>query len=106
MASPTPGRFLVITMPRAYADLLAIHEYIGAGRPRNADAVVPRLVDAIARLERMPRRCAAAREAGEFEGELRQMVVSGFRIVFQIRDNRVEVLAIVHTSRRNVEDFE
>jgi plasmid stabilization system protein ParE len=58
------------------------------------------LMEAITSLENFPNRCPLARENEYFKDELRQLICGNYRIVFTVKDEKVQVIHVRHTSRQ------
>jgi toxin ParE1/3/4 len=87
----------LVWSPRALADLDAIRAYISIDSPLHADLVVRRLVAAPERLRRFPESGRSVPEVGE--PALRELVVRPYRLVYRVRSDVVEVVAIFRASR-------
>ena len=96
-------RFQVIIQPPAREDIEAAYRYLYECAPRAADRWLAGIEHAIASLDRMPRRCALARESQEFDEEIRQLLygkrANKYRILFVVRENAVRVLHVRHAAR-------
>ncbi len=89
----------VVWTAEARRDLAAIGTYLEGTSPAYASAVVGRLYHAAERLEAFPN---SGRVVPEFEVEhVRELVVAGYRILYLLSGERVEVLTVVH-SRQDV----
>jgi addiction module RelE/StbE family toxin len=82
----------------AESDLEAIVEYIGQDSPAAAIRVVLELID---QAELTIRQHPAIGRAGRVIGT-RELVIAGlpYVIAYRVRDNDVEILRVLHTSRR------
>lgn len=82
---------------RAQANLGHIHDYIAEHNPPVADAIVARLLQSIRYLELFP-------ELGPLwrAGPTRALSIPGlpYRVHYQIDRETVQILTVVHTSRR------
>jgi addiction module RelE/StbE family toxin len=87
---------LVWTEP-AVADLQAIVDFIGRDSEVYAATVAERLFQGVEALERFPRMGKVVREVRR--PSIREIVVEPYRIIYRIRQDRVEILAIVHGAR-------
>ena len=82
---------------QAIEDAKSIREFIARNSPQYASLVAERLVDAVERLETLPR---SGRVVPEFrDGRLREIILGSYRIVYQVVDDTVEVLTIHHGAR-------
>jgi len=83
--------------PESLRDLEAIRNYIAQDSPTYADLVVRRIFAALDRLELFP-------ESGRVVPErnvpwLREVIVRPYRVVYRLRDDRVEVVTVFRASR-------
>lgn len=88
----------LIWSPRALAELRAILDFIGAESPGNARAVLGRFE---ARLVSLPDQPAQGRRVPEQEpdGDLREVFVHRWRMIYEFNDSEVEIVAVVHGAR-------
>jgi plasmid stabilization system protein ParE len=96
----SPRLHPVIILPEAEEDPRELTRYVAARSPSAARALLDHLLEAIEDLAMMPARFPVARESGQVLGDLRQRVEKSFRIIFEIRAGRVEVLGMRHVARR------
>ncbi len=97
--------FTVCWAPAAERDLREIILFIADNNPDNARRVLERLQELAGDLSLFP-------ERGRIVPELRcqniysyrEIVVSPWRMIYRLAENRVDVLAVID-SRRNVEDL-
>lgn len=95
-------RYTVVITDQAERDVDDIASFIGAREKKKAARWFEQLLEAMASLEDMPRRCKAAPESDCFEIELRQLNYGKYRILFTIEANQVRVLHVRHSARRPV----
>lgn len=82
---------------RARARLWQIHAYIARDQPRNADAVVERVIYRVAQLGEHP---FSGRVVAAYErNDLREIIESPYRIVYLVRVDRIEVVTVRDTRR-------
>lgn len=82
--------------PRAAAQLEDICEYIARDSPRYARAFAQRVLRTIEPIPELPR---AGRKVPEYNDEsLRERIYQGYRIVYRIREEAIEIVAICHGS--------
>ncbi len=81
----------------AYRDFQDILTYIGHDSPQSALKVGERLIEAPHQLARHPLRGARVPEFNL--NDLRELLVSPYRIIYEVRDDDCQILAIVHGSR-------
>ena len=84
----------------ALNQLEAIRDFLAQTSPEYAQRVVERLVDRSEQIAAFPR---SGRMVPEYEiDEVRQVIEGSYRIIYLIKEDQIEVLAIVHTSRRGL----
>ena len=82
---------------RAAGDLQAIEDYVARDSPLYAVRLVDRLVGATERLELFPQ---SGRVLSEFQrDDLRELIFSGYRIVYLSTPEGVTILRLVHSAR-------
>ena len=82
----------------AVEHLLAIHEYIAKDSPEYALRVVDRLTRRSQQLAEFPR---SGRSVPELQlPDIREVIEGPYRIVYRIFQNQVDVIAVLHSSRR------
>jgi toxin ParE1/3/4 len=78
-------------------DISAIWNYIARDNPSAADRIVDRFTETFERLAEFP-------ESGERyshpQGELRRSIVSPYLIFFRLSDDQIEIVRVLHGSRR------
>ena len=93
MTSKTP----VIWSEEALEDLTSIHHYIARTSPRYAVVVAGRLVHAVRRLSEFPESGRIVPELGD--PAVREVIHGSYRIVYELRGSRVEILTVFRASR-------
>jgi toxin ParE1/3/4 len=88
----------LVWTPGAVRDLEQIHAYITADTPRYADVVAARIVQAFERLEDFPQSGRVVPELAR--DDVRELIQGAYRLVYQLRGDRAEILAIHHGARR------
>lgn len=88
---------VVWTRP-ALADILEIKQYIAADSPRYAQVVAERLFAAVERLEAYPLSGRMVPELGA--ATVREVIDAPYRIVYRVRADVLEVVAVMHSARR------
>ena len=84
--------------PRAAADLERICDHIGQDSETYAALLAKRVVALVESLADFPR---SGRVVPEYRIEtLREKILQGYRIVYRLRADAVEVVAIVHGARQ------
>ncbi len=87
----------LIWSPRAQEDLEAIRDHIARDSIAYADLVLMRLLMAPERLVQFPE---SGRMVPEFGlPNLREIILSPFRIVYRLRGDVVEVVTVFHAAR-------
>jgi plasmid stabilization system protein ParE len=82
---------------RARADLKAIHEHISKDSPINAKTVVREIVGRANLIDQAPR---GGRKVPELEDEaIREIPVYSWRVIYQLRDETVFIVTLVHKRR-------
>jgi toxin ParE1/3/4 len=81
----------------ASRDLADIASFIAADSPEHARAFVDELRSATAKLSDFP---ALGRAVPELEDpEMRELIVRGYRIIYQLRGDIVGIVAVIHGAR-------
>jgi len=83
----------------AFEDLRCIHDYISRDSMKYAQIIVEKIVSVAGRLSAFPESGSTLPELPD--SEYRQVLVGSYRVIyrFEVTDNRVLVVAIVHGSR-------
>lgn len=88
----------------AQLDLIEIAEYIAKDRPSIARKLVKKIRERVSRLETAPERGRVVPElARQGITQYREMIISPWRILYQI-DEKVVWVVLVVDGRRNLED--
>ncbi|TWT42084.1 Plasmid stabilization system protein [Phycisphaerae bacterium RAS1] len=86
----------------AIDDLDAIAAYISRDSPTHAAAVVSRMIAAAAELALFPLSC---RRVPEWDDDaVRQRIVYSYRLIFRIKGDVIEILAVIHGARMLPDD--
>ena len=89
---------MVTWTARARADLKAIHDYIAKDSPINAKRVVREMHRKAAGLAETPH---LGRVVPELEDpDIREIPAYSWRLIYQVRDERVFVLTVIHKRRQ------
>ena len=84
----------------ALAQLDAIHEYYAQTSPAYALRLVDRLTNRSKQIATFP---YSGRMVPEYElNDVREMIEGSYRIIYLIHTDRIEVLALFHTSREGM----
>ena len=81
----------------AIADLENIQDYLSKDSVEYANAVVERLILSAERLESFPQSGRPVPEASDLK--VRELIVSGYRIIYRLRPSRAQILAVLHGAR-------
>jgi toxin ParE1/3/4 len=85
----------VLWSQRALERVAEIADWIAADRPEAADRLVEGLLGAVERLARFPE---SGRQVPGFERrDLREVVFRGYRILYRLGTERVEILTVRHS---------
>jgi toxin ParE1/3/4 len=95
----------VLWTESALAQLQAIHDYLAHTSPEYALRIVDRLTMRSAQLAAFP---FSGRMVPEYElSEVREVIEEPYRIIYLIKsEQKVEVLAVIHTSRDQIRPLE
>jgi len=91
-------RATILWAAQALDDLTDIHGYIARTSPHYAAVVASRIVAAIDRLIEFPESGRVVPEQNDFH--VRELIEGSYRIVYEVRDDRVEILTVFRTSRQ------
>ena len=88
----------VIWTDTAKRNLRTIHDYIARDSPTYAKRMVDRLTSRSKQIGAFP---LSGRAVPEFDaGQIREVVERPYRIIYHIRPDHIDVLGVVHMSRR------
>jgi len=87
----------VLWSRRAEADLDAIFDFIRRDSPVNALAMIDRITRRAAQIAQFPYSGRMVPEVSN--SKIRELIEGPYRIVFEVRDGQVAVLAVVHSAR-------
>jgi len=88
----------VVWEPEARDDLDGIRRYIARDSPERARALLDRIEAVTDRLEPFPRSGRVVPEIGR--DDIREVLVHGYRVIYRIEGDEVDILAVVHGARR------
>ena len=84
----------VVWTNRAFDHLLRIREHLGLTSSVYADQVMDRLIARSEQLSSFPR---SGRQVPEYaQDDVRELVAPPYRLIYRVRPERVDVLAVVH----------
>jgi toxin ParE1/3/4 len=90
----------VLWTDAALNQLEAIRDFLSRTSPEYARRIVERLVNRSEQIAAFPR---SGRMVPEYElDEVRQVIEGSYRIIYLIKESQVEVLAVIHTSRKGL----
>ncbi|MBX9257768.1 type II toxin-antitoxin system RelE/ParE family toxin [Desmonostoc muscorum CCALA 125] len=82
----------------AVENLSAIYTYIAQNSPQYADRIVDRITRRSEQIANFP---FSGRTVPEFETEqIREIIEGSYRIIYYIRSEQIEVLAVIHGSQQ------
>ena len=87
----------------ALAHLESIHRYISRDAPLYAKRLVDKLTHASQRLIAHPRAGRTVPEYGDTE--LRELIVSPYRVVYRLKPDRVDIIAVFHGAQQLPDTF-
>ena len=88
----------VVWTDAAKRNLRTIHDYIAQNSPAYAQRMVDRLTNRSKQIGVFP---LSGRVVPEFEvGQIREVFQPPYRIIYHIRPDHVDVIAVLHMSRR------
>lgn len=88
---------MVIWSFPAKEDLKIIHDYIAKDSKVYAKKVVERIVETTEKLNEFPK---IGRMVPEIDSHnVRELLIYSYRIIYEIAQNRIEILTIVHSKR-------
>jgi addiction module RelE/StbE family toxin len=93
----------VVWLAQALDDLDAIAEYIVADSTRYAAAVVERFLTAAQDLAQFPRMGPSVPEWND--PSYRQRIIYSYRLIYRLREDRAEILAVIHGARLLPDDL-
>jgi plasmid stabilization system protein ParE len=97
--------FEIVWTKRAEADLDSTYNYIALDDKLNADSIARQIITAVESLKEMPGRTRYVPELlRQNIATYRELIVSVWRVVIYIGDDKVYVLGIID-SRRDAEDI-
>ncbi|HEX7240040.1 MAG TPA: type II toxin-antitoxin system RelE/ParE family toxin [Longimicrobiaceae bacterium] len=82
---------------QAASDVVEIRTFIAHDAPAFAELFVDRILHAVDHLADFPRSGRKVPELGR--SDLREVLMGSYRIVYQIRNDAISILAVVHTAR-------
>ena len=84
--------------PGSQADLRAIHRYIAEDSPGNATQMIDRLTRRDQQISAFPE---SGRMVPEYQqADLREVIEGGYRIIYRILADRIDILTVRHGSKR------
>lgn len=87
----------------ALGHLLSIYEYIGQDSPAYADRIVDKLTRRSEQIKAFP---GSGRRVPEYDrDDIREVVEKPYRIIYRIREEQIDVLAVFHSSQQLPSDL-
>jgi addiction module RelE/StbE family toxin len=87
----------IIWSPEAVADLTEIRDYVARDSDAYAAALVERILSSIDRLSDFPN---LGQRVPELDDDfIRQLIVDRYRVIYRVREQAVDLAAIVHGAR-------
>lgn len=83
--------------PEAFEDINAIAEYIGRDSEFYARAVISKILSIARSLKKFPKMGRIVPEIGN--ESIRERFVYSYRVIYQIKENSILVLAVAHGKR-------
>jgi plasmid stabilization system protein ParE len=96
----------VIWTHGAVAQLEALHDYISQTSPEYARRIVDRLTSRTIQISALP---FSGRTVPEYDlTEVREVIEGSYRVIYLIKEDedRIEVLALIHSSRKGLKLLE
>jgi toxin ParE1/3/4 len=87
----------VVWTANAKRQLAEIHQYIAANSPQYAKAMIDRITARSVQLATFPMSGAVMVEYAD--PKIRELIEGTYRIIYRVRPESVEVLAVVHGAR-------
>lgn len=88
----------VVWTQNAKRELRAVHDYVAQNSPRYAQGLVDRITRKTEQLETFP---LLGAEVPEYEDEsIRELLEHPYRIIYRVREERVEIVSVVHAARQ------
>jgi plasmid stabilization system protein ParE len=101
-------KYTVVITDKAWAEVEEAHDWLVDRSPQAAHKWKLGLLEAVARLETMPRACSLAPESDYFGREIRQLLYGNrqhkYRVLFEIRKQIIVVLRVRHGAQRPLEN--
>ena len=97
-------KFTVVITDTAWAEIEEAYDWLAARAPQAAQKWKLGLLDAVARLEMLPKAKSLAPESDLFGREIRQLLFGkrqhNYRALFEVQGAKVIVLRVRHSARR------
>ena len=92
-------KYRVEIKPTAESDLVTRYQQIAEDSPQNAVGWYLQTIEAIEQLDILAERCPLAPEDEDIQLGIRHLVIGGYRALYLINGDVVEVLHIRHTRK-------
>lgn len=97
-------KLTVVITDTAWAEIEEAYDWLAARAPQAAQKWKLGLLDAVARLESLPKAKSLAPESDYFGREIRQLLfgkrLHKYRVLFEVQGAKVIVLRVRHSARR------
>jgi toxin ParE1/3/4 len=93
-------KFPVIISPGAESDVMSIRETIARDKPGAAVKWYRGIYKEMRSLRFMPLRFEIIPEAEELDVSYRHHIVGNYRIIYDVKPDRVHILRVIHAARR------
>jgi plasmid stabilization system protein ParE len=94
----------IVWSDSALEDLRAIGEFYSRSSPEFAGAIVSELYESVSRLTHFPRSGRAVPELDE--DTLREVICRGFRLIYELADEEVRVLTLLHARQDLLQEIQ
>lgn len=94
----------VVWTNNATGQLRAIHDYIARDSPRYAIAMVDRITRRSKQIAHYPLSRSIVAEYDR--DDIREVIELPYRILYRVRSERIDVLAVIHSARQLPSDVE
>jgi addiction module RelE/StbE family toxin len=82
----------------AIADLTAIRDYIARDSEHYAMQFIGKIIDAVEKLEGLPKMGRRVPESHEGEG-IREILFQRYRIIYRLSSQRIQIVTVLHAAR-------
>ena len=94
----------VLWTDSALAQLAAIHSYVAQTSPEYARRIVDKLTRRSLQIAAFP---FSGRAVPEYEiNEVREVIEGLYRVIYLVKDDQIEVLAVIHSARESLKPLD